>query len=161
MRNRKLNRGLLPLVVLVWGLIGYRFWYEKEPTNEERSSSSIPTGMSEVEGLAQDTFSLSLPFRDPFLGARQDRDKRSPKELKNKSPREAISSPQLPHISYQGRVKAKEALGLLLWEGKSHTVLINESLHNAKVQHIDPQYIELLIEGRSYKISKGKSIGSG
>lgn len=158
MRNRKLNRGLLPLVVLVWGLIGYRFWYEDSPNENEPQAQTEVLAQDKLSA-ERDTFSLSLPFRDPFLGKSESKDNRSAKRHKIKVPTQA--STPLPHITYQGSLQAEKRLGLLIWEGKSHTVWPDESIYNANIKHIDPQYIDLIIGGKTYRIERGKSIGAG
>ncbi|MFK7921392.1 MAG: hypothetical protein AB8H47_05520 [Bacteroidia bacterium] len=161
MRNRKLNRGLIPIVILVWGLIGYRFWYEKEapgPSNFTIDSQFLKAELTKNEA---DTFALSLPYRDPFLGDIKEQAKRSPKEQKAKLSSIEKVAVDLPHILYQGSIKAKERLGLVRWNGESHTVHANESLYDAKVKFISPQYIDLVIAGKAYRIARGKSIGAG
>ncbi|MEL7532732.1 MAG: hypothetical protein AAFN10_15540 [Bacteroidota bacterium] len=158
MRNRKLNRGLVPLVVLVWALLGYRFWYEAGPQTEDEITEQKALAPEEIR-MKRDTFSLSLPFRDPFLDKSMVANERSPKEQKITKRAQAI--PPIPNITYKGSLQAAQRLGLIVWNGKSHTVWPKQRIHNAKISHIDPQYIDLTIEGKSYRIKRGKSIGAG
>lgn len=161
MRNRKLNRGLIPIVILVWGLIGYRFWSEKEvpkPSSVIANNQILKEDMGQSEA---DIFELSLPYRDPFLGEVKEQAKRSPKERRAKLSSIEKVAVDLPHILYQGSIKAKARLGLVSWNGKDHTVQVNESLYQAKIKYIGPQYIDLVIEGKAYRIARGKSIGEG
>ncbi|MEL6588589.1 MAG: hypothetical protein AAFQ68_00830 [Bacteroidota bacterium] len=154
MRNRKYNKVLLPLVLLVWGLIGFRFWSgeEKLPTRKTITTSDI------VETTESDSFSLSLPFRDPFLNRQAKGDKRSPKERDPKSAQ--VLEEKVPQIAYKGVIEAKERMGLLVWEGKSKMVVRDQRIRNARISRIEFDFIEINIAGKVYRIGRGKSIGT-
>ncbi|MEM6343886.1 MAG: hypothetical protein AAF927_08400 [Bacteroidota bacterium] len=158
MRNRKLNRGLIPLVILVWAMLAYRFWYEGHPAENDSLPQPLAWQVNSIE-TGRDSFSLSLPFRDPFLTSQTPENKRSAQQ--QKAPQKASKLPRLPKITYKGSLKASTHLGLIVWDGKSHAVLPEQSIHNAQIKHIAPEYIDILIEGKNYRIGKGKSIGAG
>lgn len=155
MRNRKYNKVLLLLVLLVWGIIGFRFWggEDKAPARKTIATSEL------VKTTESDSFSLSLPFRDPFLNGQIDRPKRSPKEQKLK--RTQIIQEVVPSISYKGVIEAEERIGLLVWEGKSKMVVRDQRIRNARIARIEFEFIEINIAGKVYRIGRGKSIGAG
>lgn len=155
MRNRKYNKVLLPLVLLVWGLIGFRFWGGEDTPPARRMIEKSDL----VETSLRDSFSLSLPFRDPFLGGPIDGHRRSPKEQKTKSTKR-IEEP-IPQIAYKGVIEGEERMGLLVWEGKSTMVVREQRIRNARIARIEVDFIEINVAGKVYRIGRGESIGTG
>ena len=146
------------MVVLVWALLGYRFWFEDGP-RADKEIVARNSWVTHEQKVMRDTFHLSLPSRDPFLDKATGEDKRSPQEVKSQKRPQA--NPPIPHVIYKGSLEAEQRLGIVVWEGKTHRVWTNQSFHNAKIRQIEKQYIDLQIDGKSYRIGKGKSIGKG
>ncbi|MEL7340377.1 MAG: hypothetical protein AAGM67_07830 [Bacteroidota bacterium] len=155
MRNRKYNKVLLPLVLAVWGMIGFKFWSGEtsRPLNQPPETRPI------VEAVVDERYALSLPFRDPFLGVPAQQARRSPKEGKKKDSHLIPQTP--PQIIYKGVIESGERMGLLIWEGKSKMVVRNQQIQNARIVRIEAGFIQLDIEGKAYRIERGKSIKAG
>jgi hypothetical protein len=67
MKNRKNIYFLLPLVLIVWGIIAYLIIVHFNNTEHTIQLQSNETfGSKDLQ--TQDTFSLRLNYRDPFLG---------------------------------------------------------------------------------------------
>jgi type II secretory pathway component PulC len=67
MKNKKNLYFLLPLVLIVWGIIAYRLivhFNNNKHTILPQSNETIDSN----DLHTQDTFSLNLNYRDPFLG---------------------------------------------------------------------------------------------
>ncbi|MEL6676871.1 MAG: hypothetical protein AAFR61_31975, partial [Bacteroidota bacterium] len=68
MRNPKLNRFLVPLVVLIWMGVIWRFFFAEEKS-PERPEMAMSVGTSFATPVP-DTFSLLLSYPDPFSAKR-------------------------------------------------------------------------------------------
>jgi len=68
MKNKKLIYVLIPLVLFVWGVIIYRV-FNTINNNESPQLMNKPIAIAdERKEFLNDTFSLRLNYRDPFLG---------------------------------------------------------------------------------------------
>ncbi|HAA10695.1 MAG TPA: hypothetical protein DCE41_02965, partial [Cytophagales bacterium] len=66
MKNKKTLYLLVPLVVGLWGLIGYRVWDAVKPEEEEIDPISIvPLAASQADSVA--LYVPDLQYPDPFL----------------------------------------------------------------------------------------------
>lgn len=65
MKNRKLTFVLLPLAVIIWGGIVYRFLQAQDYPVESKSISPISTKTHKSD-ILPDTFVLLADYRDPF-----------------------------------------------------------------------------------------------
>ena len=74
---------LLAVVLLVWGVIGYKIVSTINPTKEKKNPTISQVTFTPKMRKEKDTFSLSLDYRDPFLGTLQRTS--TPKTSKKKS----------------------------------------------------------------------------
>lgn len=69
-KNKKLTYFLICAVAGVWGIILYRVFFN-DPTEDYTVRNAAPASLQEPYDqyvLKEDTFSLTLNYRDPFLG---------------------------------------------------------------------------------------------
>lgn len=101
--NKSAKNILLPIVVLVWGVVGYQFFDAFNP--DEVTVSQIATSKFKVPVFKKkDTFSLLTTDVDPFLGKVY---KKPTRALKTKP--KTIARTPWPSISYFGVVSNKNA----------------------------------------------------
>lgn len=139
MKNKKLTYVLVPAVILVWGLIFYRIFFNQEksdPMNTYRSDKSL----NDTASAEQNDFQLSFHYTDPFL-----KNIYVPKETEqqvrvfdarpDKSNQRRIVQPRTrtkriiwPEIVYNGIISdsSLKKLGLISIDKKN--VLVNEGV---------------------------------
>ena len=70
MKNKKNIYFLLPAVLLIWGLIGYRIFNAIQPTTlTQQEVSSV--NFTPKPLVTAERFSLQMDYRDPFLGPKK------------------------------------------------------------------------------------------
>lgn len=65
MKNKKNIYFLLPIVILIWGILLYQFFTFNNSENETIIYDKI--NLTSID-FKKDTFTISPPLRDPFLG---------------------------------------------------------------------------------------------
>lgn len=88
---------LIPAVLLVWGIIGYRIFSGIAPSQKKTEEIAILSSFQPKEAMIKEVFELKLDYRDPFLGTLSIREK---KIIKPK-PR-VKDSIVFPDIHYKG-----------------------------------------------------------
>jgi len=97
MKNIKNIYILMPAVLVVWGIIGYRIFSGIVPSHKKSEEIVMLTPFQPKEVIKKEVFELKLDYRDPFLGTLSIREK---KIIKPK-PR-VKDSIVFPNISYKG-----------------------------------------------------------
>lgn len=136
MIQRKHQRWLLPLVVLIWLGVGARFW---EGPHAPISTEKIPPLMQQDSGRpeADWQFSISLPYRDVFLG------QPGIVRTRNRQPEPltaALASPP-PIQQYLGSVQSRhQAIGLVRMQNQEiRQITEGQSLAGLTILHIQPE----------------------
>ncbi len=126
MKNKKNIYFLLPAVILIWGLLGYRVYSGLQPsttTNEELTVATFkPQELKETE-----PFTISTDYRDPFLGTYN---KKS--VIKKTSKRvEKIAKVPFPMIVYKGMMssQSKKSVFIITVNGQQF-LYKNRTTHN-------------------------------
>lgn len=133
MKNKKLIYILLPLVILVWGLVVYRFFFEGRKDSDRipmlENKKEIKT---EIENEEQ--YTLIANYRDPFLDHvpaiiqnDESDEKKAETNLTNlRRQRTNVSSVRWPEISYGGFIRNdKENKYTILVGIKNQNYLVN------------------------------------
>jgi hypothetical protein len=152
MRNRKHHRWLLPLVLLIWIGVGFRFWSEEEPplpqpVDTNRVAETKPLPFTEIA-----PFVLSLPYRDPFLSTIQNPLK--PRPSGSKKQQAGASAP--PALKYLGSVHSvKQAVGLLRWEnGEVSSVQAGQQLSALTILKVEPERLVFRYRQQVYQLKR-------
>lgn len=112
MKNKKLTYALIPLVILIWGAIGYQL-YNGVGSSVENNASDFTISTIEPIDLVEEDWQLDLNYTDPFLnnsvswGRTYQALDREPTII---TPKETASKPKeepiiWPSIIYKGYVK--------------------------------------------------------
>ncbi|MFW6222420.1 MAG: hypothetical protein ACOC3T_02285 [Bacteroidota bacterium] len=147
MKNKKLQYILIPVVLVVWGLIIYRFldFTRQDTPDETYTVSTLQTNQN--NNHEQDTFSLYANYRDPFLkhvrykGYNYTKanasNKKTEKKKEKKKPetnvelrREILENIRWPDIKYGGIVQntqSGEKVGLIEVDKQEFLIRKNDS----------------------------------
>jgi len=152
MKNKKSIYVLLPIVLLIWGLVIYRFF--------DFSTDDIPDGTTSnftVKPLAvmpRDTFNINVNYRDPFLGKMY-----LPRQVK-KSGRKTNSIEQAaplvwPSIVYRGLVsdaKNKKKVFMLIISGQTFLMSERDTELDVQIKGGNREHITVTFQGVPNKI---------
>ena len=148
------NKGaylLLPLVLALWILIGYRIYkYIRHPDVILVNKQAEDITTSPVSYIP-DTFNIEANYRDPFLGSiyPHEEAKSIVKTASIPKPLAAVKSPW-PVIIYKGIIRNKDsnkALALLTVNGKLKSLTENDNLNGIKVIAIERDSLTVTFEG--------------
>lgn len=147
MKKQKLNVFLIILLVIIWGVLVYKFLfpYLGKQTNE----FIVPTSanMNSYKLFKKDTFELRLNKVDPFLNTsyKVKAHKVKPAAIKSKR-RSEIVKKTWPSVNYFGFVKSHKhnsKLALLRIDGKLFKVHVGEAIEEVKILTIKSDSIQL------------------
>jgi hypothetical protein len=135
MKNKKNIYLLVPAVLLIWGLIGYKIIKAANPTDQQDAQENalvefVPDKIKEVE-----KFAINANYRDPFLGKlfTKKTPKRTTKSVKKK-PKQVV---EFPEIAYNGMVAPKETdrptLFLITIHNKQQFLSIGKQIEDVKL----------------------------
>lgn len=108
MGSKKKTYILLTVVILVWGLIGFRIYKAVKPAIPKIKTSDKIASFKPINVIKNDTFSLKSDYRDPFLGtfAIKKRTQKTTKK-KTKLKPEKITKIIFPKIRFKGIIAPK------------------------------------------------------
>ncbi len=134
MKNKKNIYLLLPVVLIIWGLLGYRVYTSLSPTDTVIQDNLPTTQFKPQEIVATETFTISTDYIDPFLG---EVSKKS-KVITKKSNKKVTATPQspFPTIVYKGVVAAtgkKEQVFIISINGKQYFFKKNNTKNEVKL----------------------------
>src|ERR1044072_6787061 len=129
MKNRKTTYFMLPFVLAIWGVIGWKVYVAFGKNIKNVVSNNAPAEKNKAEPLA-DTISLIANYRDPFLDKTIEN---SPAKIHTTKISKAESVKSIPvvtvaawpKIMYHGLIKRsgdKRTVGFLSVDGKSFFV---------------------------------------
>lgn len=107
MRNKKLIYILIPLVIIIWGAILFRFMDAFYPDENIEFTGTKNITNIPVTNYVADSFSLSLNYPDPFTKSIRRTVVAKPVIKKQPEPiKQVIVSP--PNVKYNGTVKNQQ-----------------------------------------------------
>lgn len=155
LKNKKTLYILVPLVVLIWGMIGFRIWagFNNDTTNyllEPTYSEPI------TEILAVDTFSIIANYRDPFLGKIQAPKPKPIKTKKKPTPVIKKLEPILrwPTIIYGGMIKNQKTsklIAMIKINGRDNLMSVGNVVSEVRLVKVYPDSIEVAL-GKAEKV---------
>ena len=141
MKNIKSIYILIPAVLLVWGIIGYRIFSGIVPSQKKSEEIAMLTPFRPKKTMKKEVFELILDYRDPFLGALSIREK---KIIKPK-PR-VKDSIVFPDIHYKGIFSSSNksnTIFLIAIEGKQEMFKKHETHQQVKLLKGDKKKITI------------------
>ena len=153
MKNKKLSWILLPAVLGIWAVIGWKV-YAAMRNDESPFTDTGTAGISNADSPAlPDTYELVLDYRDPFL------DKPAPVKIQPsrhvvqgttpvKPSRDSSATVSWPAISYYGLVRQPESgktVGFLAVNGSSCFIRSGDNVGNILVGRINADSVEVIM----------------
>ena len=143
MKNKKLTYILIPVVILIWGLVIYRIFFENRKTLERAVIPEKVTIQSkDTENKEQ--YTLIANYRDPFLSnapamVEQDpeNEKKENEQVNLRRQRAVMSNVRWPDIKYGGFIKNdKENKYTILFSLQNQNYLVNvgDTIHNIYIK---------------------------
>lgn len=139
MKNKKLSWFLLPAVLAIWGMIGWKVYAAINGEDENFTSESQQAKLTVDTSAVPEEYTLLLDYRDPFFETK-------PKPKSNSStvkkadqvvPKNVVQSGvQWPAVSYGGLVRQTQSgktVGFLIVNGTSHFVSAGEVVGDLSV----------------------------
>jgi hypothetical protein len=135
MKNKKNIYILVPAVLIIWGIIGYKILSAINPDEEEivtnnTISQFVPKEIKEVE-----KFTIQANYRDPFLGKLYT--KNITKKPKNNLKKDTKPPVVFPHVTYNGMIAPKEpnrpTLFLITINGKQQFMSFGKQIEDVKL----------------------------
>ena len=143
---------LLAFVLLVWGIIGYRFVNAINPSKEDPQVITTNEKFVPKKIKKREDFSIVADYRDPFLGTVKtptvDKKKTLSKSIQTKIPKKNIV--YTGFISDQGTVPN---IFFLTIEGQQQMMSLNDTFQEVKLIKGTKSYIMVSYNGSSEKIS--------
>lgn len=149
MKNKKTIYFLLPIVLLIWGVVIYKFFSftgKYEVTNYDTSVNLQPLQFKKSEPVI-----IKAEYRDPFLGKiyLPEKHKRRLSGIQPKT--KVISEPVVwPNVVYKGMVsdlKNKKKVFMIVFNGQTHLVHENETVEDITVKKGNRTSIDVKYKG--------------
>jgi len=106
MKNKKNIYILLPAVLLVWGLLGYRIFSTVNPSIKKQQTVAASNNFKPQLLQESETFTINADYRDPFLGTvAQKKISKTKKIAKTITKKPKVP---FPSIMYKGLVSSKK-----------------------------------------------------
>ena len=162
MKNKKTAYIMVPIVLAIWGMIGWKVYAAMKGNDEKLSSVILEEKVKTTGAEIPDTISLIANYRDPFLGKMfvEKKDSRTKtqdlKSTARKAPVTPVIAPSWPIVSYHGLIKRtgdQKTVGFLNVNGKSYFVQGGEEAGEVKVGKMWKDSVEILF-GKDKKIFK-------
>lgn len=158
MKGKKGIYILLPVVVAIWGIIGYKIYKSVYPdVNTEATANTIV--FEAAADTTQETFALAANYDDPFLSGVNARNYSGSKA--NKSPKSIVTPKKIvpektilpwPQIKYKGSVtnqQSKVQVGLVSINNKDYMLKNGESKEGISIGKISKDSVVILFEKES------------
>lgn len=141
----------MALVLLVWGMIGYKFINGINPTIEAPQEIALNEKFIPKKEKDREYFEIVADYRDPFLGTIK-----TPKTTKKKSATKKVKK-EVPKkdIRYTGFITDKsnnQKIFFVSVDGDQQMMSLNDTFKEVKLQQGNKEFIKVLHNGKSNKI---------
>jgi len=153
MRNKKNIYFLLPAVLLIWGLLGYRLFSAVQPNNTSTDLVTSDISFEPNKFKESEPFTIMTNYRDPFLGTITTANRKNKKST-NKRKSQPIEP--FPQIVYKGLVSSqnnKQQIFIIGLDGKQHFFKKNQSINGVKLRKGNAKSISLKFQGQQQTFS--------
>ena len=154
MKNKKNIYFLLPAVLIIWGLLGYRIFSTVQPNNTSNNLTTSQVVFKPNEFKESKPFIVNLDYRDPFLGTTT-----TVKKTKNKLKIKAKPQPKkpFPQIVYKGVVSGTtNQVFIISIDGKQYFFKKNQMHNEIKLISGTSKSVSLKFQGQQqiFQIAK-------
>ncbi len=125
---------LLPVVLIVWGIIGYKIYQSIKPKTQPVVKQNYEYKYQPITSNDDFTYSLHTNYRDPFLGTLPKKKTTKKRQVSKPSKKKSVKKKPFPRITYKGlvnpKVVSKESVFMIEINGKSELLKIGQSFSN-------------------------------
>lgn len=157
MKNKKNLYILLPAVIIVWGLVIYRFFKGMNPDTSLNQKAQTVKEFNPEELKESETFTIKADYRDPFLGSLAKKEKKIKRSYIPSKPKE----PEIPfpNIVYKGIISPKgkkEKVFLININGQQQLFKLKNTLNQVTLLRGNEEQITLKFqkEKRTFQLQK-------
>ncbi|WP_321827247.1 hypothetical protein [Maribacter dokdonensis] len=143
---------LLAVVLLVWGMIGYKFVNAVNPSVEIDSTVDVAEKFAPKELKEREYFTIVADYRDPFLGTVKtpvsNRKKNASKKVKEVLPKK--------NISYTGFITdnaSKQKIFFVIIDGQQQMMSVKDIFKEVRLVQGTKSYIKVSYNGIIEKIN--------
>lgn len=151
MKKQYKTYALLSLVLVVWGLIGFRLVKAINPSTEPQKNATITEKFSPKTITERERFDIIADYRDPFLGTIKTK-----KSTVNKKISKPIKKDiQKKNITYTGFIIDKgsnDKLFFVTIDGKQHLMGLKNTINDVTIIAGTKSFIKVAYYGTSEKI---------
>lgn len=153
MKNKKNIYLLVPAVLLIWGIVGYKIYATLNATNDVVmvDNNAIEFKPEEIKDIEK--FSISANYRDPFLGKLVNNSKKISNPVKKKVKPIVI----FPEITYNGMVSPKEtdreALFLITINNKQQFLSVGKQIDGVRMLKGNSREVTIAFQNNKKTIS--------
>lgn len=146
MKN-KFVKILLPIVVLIWGYVGYVIYDAFSSDDSEIQETPIASSYIKPTIEKKESFELIPMDSDPFLGTLYKKPKMNRTAARNKSPNKEL---KWPNIQFQGIVSGgASAVYMISINGQQHLLSKGEEIQKVKLIKGSSESVSLQFEGQT------------
>ena len=150
MNKQQKTYGLLGIVLIIWGMIGYQIYMRMHPPTPKVKTENIQTHFQEQKTNKHAFYTINQVYRDPFLGEFPTKKTVRKKTIISKKPTVVF-----PDIQYNGSVKGnKEKSYILTIDGKQDIVKIRQVLQGVQLIKATENEISVKFKNKLKKITK-------
>lgn len=153
MKNKKSIYILLPVVLLIWGMVIYRFFSFSQMENHAPELANNFT-LKPLDILPRDTSAINVNYRDPFLGKMYMPNTQEAKLAKKKpaKPKEPIVWPNIVYKGIVSDAKDKKKVFLVIINGQTFMMREKDTEQEVTIKSGNRKSIDVLYKGNSTKI---------
>jgi len=153
MKNKKNIYFLLPAVLIIWGLLGYRIVSAAKPNKANTNLATSDIVFKPNEFKESESFTIEVDYRDPFLGTTLQTQKSTTNRLV-KTTQEPTQP--FPQIVYKGVVSGqgnKQQVFIVSIDGKQYFFKKNQRFKNVQLRKGNAKSVALKFQGQQQTFS--------
>lgn len=142
---------LLFVVLIIWGLIVYRFVsFTSEDFTAENFEMDLPVKALEV--TKRDTLSIDVNYRDPFLGKMYIADKSAVSSKSKVKIKEPVVWPAIVYKGLVSDTKDKKKVFMVIISGHTYLMREKETEQEITLKKGNRESIDVKYKGENYNI---------
>ena len=142
---------LLAVVLLVWGMIGYKFVSAINPAVESDNSVAIAERFVPKEIKEREQFTIVADYRDPFLGTEKT-PVTSPKKKISKVIKKEVPKKNISYTGFITDNASKQKIFFVTIDGQQQMMGLKDTFKDVKLTNGTNSYIKVSYNGISEKI---------
>lgn len=153
MKNQTRTYVLLVVVLGIWGVVGFRLIATLNPEVQKDATPEDRVTFSPIENISDETFSIQLPERDPFLGTLHIK-KESKVDQKSPINKEPIVWASVLYHGAIARQDSNQKIYIISINGQQHIVKVGHDIEGVKLLKATDKAIVVSYKGLKKTIEK-------